>query len=63
MNFLCYFLKCFILLNYGNVRKYGIIGNFFNRFNKKELDDKFLVGEDLYGNIYYEKLLLLEVFC
>lgn len=55
MNSLRYSSKCFTLLNHGNARKYGILGNFFNRFNKKESDDKFLVGEDPHGNTYYEK--------
>lgn len=38
-----------------SVRQYGIFGNIFNRFNKKESDENFIVGEDQFGNTYYEK--------
>lgn len=55
MNSLRLSSKCFTLLNHGSTRKYGIFGNFFNRSNKKDADDKFLVGEDQLGNTYFEK--------
>ena len=38
-----------------SIRQYGIFGNIFNRFNKKESDENFIVGEDQFGNTYYEK--------
>lgn len=48
---------CNILItNHACLRQYGVWGNFWKRFQgKKESDDQFFVGEDQYGNTYYEK--------
>lgn len=45
-----------MVTNHAYSRQYGVFGNIWERFRrKKESDDNFLVGEDQYGNTYYEK--------
>jgi NADH dehydrogenase [ubiquinone] 1 alpha subcomplex assembly factor 2 len=45
-----------LVTNHSISRHYGVFGNMWKKFRgEKESDDQYLVGEDQYGNTYYEK--------